>query len=111
MVLFNPLNAELNPICHLLALLGVHHFLHVSRIRFNSFFDSVIAAILICFLFNTLSSSSALWAIPLTFQVRILNNTFKPTLVQKFSRIQVYKVLALLMFFIGKRNLDPYKKG
>ena len=28
----NPLNAELNPICHLLALLGVH-FLHVSRIR------------------------------------------------------------------------------
>jgi hypothetical protein len=29
----NPLNAELNPICHLLALLGAHHFLHVSRIR------------------------------------------------------------------------------
>ena len=29
----NPLNAELNPICHFLALLGVHHFLHVSRIR------------------------------------------------------------------------------
>ena len=29
----NPLNAELNSICHLVALLGVHHFLHVSRIR------------------------------------------------------------------------------
>jgi hypothetical protein len=29
----NPLNAELNPICYLLALLGAHHFLHVSRIR------------------------------------------------------------------------------
>ena len=29
----NPLNAELNPICHLLALLGGHHILHVSRIR------------------------------------------------------------------------------
>jgi hypothetical protein len=28
-----PLNAELNPICHLLALLGAHHILHVSRIR------------------------------------------------------------------------------
>jgi len=28
----NPLNAELNPICSLLALLGAHHFLHVSRI-------------------------------------------------------------------------------
>jgi hypothetical protein len=36
--LFNPLNAELNPICHLLALLGVHHFLHVSRIRVNRHF-------------------------------------------------------------------------
>jgi hypothetical protein len=30
---FNPLNAELNPVCHLLALLGAHHILHVSRIR------------------------------------------------------------------------------
>ena len=29
----NPLKPELNPICHLLALLGAHHFLHVSRIR------------------------------------------------------------------------------
>jgi len=29
----NPLNAELNPICHLLALLGAHHILHVERIR------------------------------------------------------------------------------
>jgi len=32
---FNPLNAELNPICHFLALLGAHHILHVSRIRVN----------------------------------------------------------------------------
>jgi len=29
----NPLNAELNPICHLLALLGAHHILHISSIR------------------------------------------------------------------------------
>jgi hypothetical protein len=27
------LNAKLNPICHLLALLGAHHKLHISRIR------------------------------------------------------------------------------
>ena len=33
MTALNPLNPELNPICHLLALLGAHHFLHVSRIR------------------------------------------------------------------------------
>jgi hypothetical protein len=30
---FNRLNAKLNPICHLLALLGAHHILHISRIR------------------------------------------------------------------------------
>jgi len=33
--LITPLNAELNPICHLLALLGAHHILHVSRVRVN----------------------------------------------------------------------------
>ena len=33
---FNPLNAELNPICYLLALLGPHHFLHVSKLRVKS---------------------------------------------------------------------------
>jgi hypothetical protein len=37
MSVVNPLNPELNPICYLLALLGAHHFLHVSRItvKFN----------------------------------------------------------------------------
>ena len=33
-----PLNAKLNPICHLLALLGAHHILHISRIRVNTRF-------------------------------------------------------------------------
>ena len=33
--IFNPLNAKLNPICYLLALLA-HHFLHISRIRVKS---------------------------------------------------------------------------
>ena len=31
----NPLNTKLNSICHLLALLGAHLILHVSRIRVN----------------------------------------------------------------------------
>ena len=31
--IINPLKPELIPICYLLALLGAHHFLHVSRIR------------------------------------------------------------------------------
>ena len=30
---FNPLNAELNPIRHLLALVGARHIVHASRIR------------------------------------------------------------------------------
>ena len=31
--LFNCLNTELNPMCHLLALVGTHHILHVSGLR------------------------------------------------------------------------------
>ena len=34
-IAFNPLNPELSPICHLLALLGTYHILHVSWIRVN----------------------------------------------------------------------------
>ena len=30
--MLSPLNAELNAICHLLALVGAHHMLHVSRV-------------------------------------------------------------------------------
>jgi len=33
---FNPLNAELNPIFYLLALLGAHYFLHISSVRVKS---------------------------------------------------------------------------
>ena len=35
--MFNPLNTELNPICHLLALLGAHHIRHLSKIRVNKY--------------------------------------------------------------------------
>ena len=41
--IINPLNTELNPICHLLALLGAHHILHVSRIRVNRLSRSLTA--------------------------------------------------------------------
>jgi len=36
---FNPLNAKLNLICHLLALLGAHHILHVSRVRVKQLYS------------------------------------------------------------------------
>jgi hypothetical protein len=35
----NPLNAELNPICHLLALLGAHLIFHVSSIRVKQLYS------------------------------------------------------------------------
>ena len=34
-VIINPLNAELNPICHLLVLLGPHLIIYLSRMRVN----------------------------------------------------------------------------
>jgi hypothetical protein len=34
--LINPLNAELNPICHLVALLRAHPIFHISRIKVKS---------------------------------------------------------------------------
>jgi hypothetical protein len=36
----NPLNAKLNTICHLPALLEAHHILHVSSIRVNDLYSS-----------------------------------------------------------------------
>jgi hypothetical protein len=33
---FKPLNAKLNPICHVPVLIGAHHILHVSRIRIKN---------------------------------------------------------------------------
>jgi len=35
-LVINPLNAELNLICHLVALLGAHHILHVSKMGFKA---------------------------------------------------------------------------
>jgi hypothetical protein len=34
-IILNPLHAELNPIRHLLASVGAHHVVHVSRVRVN----------------------------------------------------------------------------
>jgi hypothetical protein len=44
MSLLKPLNAELNPICHLLALLGAHHILYISEVKVKN---------TLCFLLET----------------------------------------------------------
>jgi hypothetical protein len=36
LITHNPVNTQLNPICHLLALLGAHPILHVSRVWANA---------------------------------------------------------------------------
>jgi hypothetical protein len=50
---FNLLNSELNPIYHLLALLGAHPVFHVSKIRVkqnpeSQMFRELIARVIIC---------------------------------------------------------------
>ena len=51
----NPLNAELNPICYLLALLGAHRFLHVSRIRVKSLTLSLLMSYMYIYIWSTYS--------------------------------------------------------
>ena len=44
-IIFNPLNAELNTICHFLALLGAHNILHVSRVRVKIHFTQMMGGL------------------------------------------------------------------
>jgi len=42
----NPLNTALNPTYHLLAVLGAHHILHVSRVRVNVSVSALVGLLL-----------------------------------------------------------------
>jgi len=44
------LNAELNPDCHLVALLGARHILHISRIRVKTLVrqNHIVRIVLLC---------------------------------------------------------------
>ena len=53
--ILNPLNTELNPICYLLALLGAHHFLHVSRIRVKSLTLRLLKSYIYIYIWSTYS--------------------------------------------------------
>jgi len=61
---FNPLNAELKPICHLLAVLGAHHILHVSRVRvkIQAFLVMTVTADMFCNT-GTFFKSSYCWRV------------------------------------------------
>jgi hypothetical protein len=46
--MFNALNTEVNPTCHLLAILGAHHILHVSGVRVNMLMSYGVVLFAIC---------------------------------------------------------------
>jgi hypothetical protein len=52
----NPLNAELNPTCYLLSLLGAHPIFHISRIRVNGYVQHFL------FITDKVSGFVELWA-------------------------------------------------
>ena len=55
---FNAFDAALSPICHLLALLGAHHILHVSWIRVNvncRILKTIYVYLLMCYLNNLIT--------------------------------------------------------
>ena len=52
--IINPLNAELNPICCFLALLGAHHFLYVSRIKVKSLTLRLLMSYIYIYIYMTL---------------------------------------------------------
>jgi hypothetical protein len=70
-VFFNPLNAKLNPICHLLALLGAHPILHVSRIRVKMMQISLTKSVIIIIIIIIITMSN----IPGNHKVKELQKT------------------------------------
>jgi len=76
-VYFNPLNAELNPICHLLALLGAHHILHVSRIRVNHVYNPLNAQLNpTCHLLALLGAHHTVHVSRIRVNVLVINKKF-----------------------------------
>ena len=78
----NPLNAELMPFCHLLALLGAHHILHVSGVRVNEWKHTEGST------FEQTSLSPAMLPLLETFmEVMILTNCLNTGLSKKMDGI------------------------
>jgi len=72
---FNPLNAELNVICHMLALLGSHPIFHVSRVRVNlSHNSSVDLRLETHFESNVISASTSITT--MYFALRVVSAEF-----------------------------------
>jgi len=73
-VIIVPFNPELNPICHLLALLGAHHILHFSRIRVNVREERGILLVFFLWRFNSIPDQgfpSRVFAVTLTGHTKL----------------------------------------
>jgi hypothetical protein len=84
----NPLNAELNPICHLPALLGAHHIFHVSGLRVNSILN-LLFLFLRCnlILCSHLHLSVPRSPLPSGFQIKTSTQLSSPPYVSHFMSI------------------------
>ena len=78
----NPLNAELNPICHLLALLRAHHILHVSRIRVKEYHIFSNAAVFIVSITQSREHTTGCCVI-----LKLLKNEWTPPVHDTQTRI------------------------
>jgi len=102
---FNPLNAKLNPICHLLALLGAHHILHVSRIRVNStcqFTQLHLQCSALSLIYVHLSKPLCLWEYNFWF-----TSTFSETQLGSNSEPWCVKFIKKTKKCIGFMNVIP----
>ena len=85
----NPLNAELNPICYLLALLGAHHFLHVSRIRVKSLTLRLLMSYIYIYIYIYIYDNSSLRVKVLCLMVHLVCISMT---VQNIPKIKYYTV-------------------
>ena len=92
---FNTLNAELNPICYLLALLA-HHFLHVSRIRVKSLTLRLLMLYIYIYIHIYDISSLSVNQILCCVSLKMYNNFSNYFCELKFSRKYSPKTLVVL---------------
>jgi hypothetical protein len=85
-LIINPLNAELNPISHLLALLGAHLIFHVSRIRVKPAFAEKIA--------------HEYYVITLVPRVRSIMPTATEKQLQRLKANRIYSNLICFCYFM-----------
>jgi len=98
--MFNPLNAQLNPVCHLLALLGAHHILHVSRIGIKA---KKFNASCVCFCFINIRTISHYFPIQHClvgfYNREVFTARYELGFGKQFSSIFIFKWLTMQIVF------------